>query len=123
MLQVDTLKWKAVFRTRLCASCARKVTTSDSTSAATVVIKQSKSKYTMAGAFTPAPANHAKTECPPVIDSTVGRLCQTPKRFGVSQKRPANSKHQFFGPLSSASFSSALLTSDLCALPSLSSLC
>ena len=57
-----TLKWKAVFRTRRCASCARKVTTCVSTSAATAVIRRSKSKCMMAGAFTSAPANHAKTE-------------------------------------------------------------
>src|SRR6266480_2148153 len=66
MLQVDTLKWKAVFHTRRCASCTKKVTTCVSTSAVTVVIKRSKSKCMMAGAFTSEPANHAKTEWPPV---------------------------------------------------------
>src|SRR2546430_17604058 len=53
---------EAVFHTRPCASCARKVTTCVSTSAATVVIKRSKSKCRMADAFTSGPANHAKTE-------------------------------------------------------------
>jgi len=37
-------------------------------------IKRSKSKCMMAGVFTSVPANHAKTEWRPVIDSTVG-LC------------------------------------------------
>src|SRR4029077_6257125 len=68
MLQVDTLKLKAVFRTKPCASCTRRVTTSVSTSAATAVIKRSKWKCMMAGAFTSAPANHAKTEWPPDIN-------------------------------------------------------
>src|SRR5262245_4046887 len=36
-------------------------------SAATAVTKRSKSNCTMAGAFTSAPANHAKTEWPPDI--------------------------------------------------------
>src|SRR5882724_3482843 len=75
MLQVGTLKWKAVFHTRPCASCTRKVTTCVSTSAATVVIKRSKSKCTMAGAFTSALASHGKTEWPPVT------------RFGGREKR------------------------------------
>ena len=50
---------------RRCASCARRGTTSVSTSAVTVAIKQSKSKYTITAAFTSVPANHAKTEWRP----------------------------------------------------------
>src|SRR5712675_4218 len=93
MFQVDTLKWKAAFHTRPCASCARKVTTSVSTSAATVVIKRSKSKCMMAGAFTSELASHAKTEWPPVTkfggkgETADGRMGESSALVGIRRRR------------------------------------
>src|SRR5438128_6627373 len=62
ILQVDTLKWKAVFRTRPCANCGRKATTSASTSAATAVTKLLRWKRMTASACMLARANRARTE-------------------------------------------------------------
>src|SRR5205814_7329307 len=76
----------------------RKVTTCVSTSAATVVIKQSKSKCMAATAFTSAPANHAKTEwrrainlgCRPSVSDVKQldrRLIQALQFFGLILRR------------------------------------
>src|SRR6266567_5505886 len=56
-----TSRSRAAFPTKPSANCANADTTCVSTSAATAVTKPSKSKCTMASAFTSARVNHAKT--------------------------------------------------------------
>src|ERR1700751_4536124 len=71
-------KWKAAFHTRAYASFAKKGTTCVSTSAVTEVIRRSRSRCTMASAYTSARANHERTEWQRAISCATGGCFDRP---------------------------------------------